>query len=360
MDGKQSGGSENLEKIQQRLTEIADQVEDGLRQIEEGKEIKINKEQLEKLHTHVLGRKGELTSLLRMMGGLAPEDRPALGALINEARSRIEARMDVVRSLLEQRALEQRWKVENIDVTAPGVAPVIGKRHPITQVHRELRDIFIGMGFVVEEGPEIEWSKYNFDMLNFNANHPARDSQDTFYINDDMVLRTHTSPVQVRTMLQQKPPIRMICPGRVFRSDDVDATHSPVFNQLEGLVVDKDITMGDLMGVLTVFLQEFYGADTKVRFRPSYFPFTEPSMEVDISCTMCGGEGCRVCKGSGWIELLGSGMVHPNVLRAAGVDPEEYSGFAFGFGLDRIVNMKYGITDIRLLYENDIRFLEQF
>lgn len=350
----------SLESIRQKLAEIADQVEQGLESVEGEREFKLSAEQLEKLRTRVLGRKGELTALLRMMGGLSPEDRPALGALINESRSMIETRIDAVKAMLEQRGMEQRWRAENIDVTAPGRAPVVGKMHPITQVHHELRDIFLGMGFTVAEGPEVEWVKFNFDMLNFSNTHPARDPQDTFYIDEDIVLRTHTSPVQVRTMLTQVPPIRIICPGRVFRSDDVDATHSPVFNQMEGLVVDKGITMGDLMGVLTVFLQEFYGADTKVRFRPSYFPFTEPSTEVDISCTMCGGDGCRVCKGSGWIELLGAGMVHPNVLRAAGIDPEEYSGFAFGMGLDRVTNMKHGISDIRLLYEGDIRFLDQF
>lgn len=317
-------------------------------------------EELEQLRILFMGKKGELTTIMKSLRELTPEERPIIGAKVNEIRSRV---MDILEE--KQRALTDtqkatRMKNETLDVTMPGFIYPKGKLHPLTQTMMEIRDIFIGMGFEVKEGPEIEWSKYNFDMLNIPEDHPARDMQDSFYIQDDMVLRTHTSPVQIRTMAEQKPPIRMICPGRVFRADDVDATHSPIFNQIEGLVIDKNITMGDLMGTLEVFIKELYGSKVKLRFRPSYFPFTEPSTEVDISCTVCGGVGCRVCKHTGWIELLGSGMVHPNVLRMSGIDPEEYSGFAFGCGIDRITNMKYGITDIRLLYENDIRFLDEF
>lgn len=350
----------NDQTMQEKLEQIGETAQQAIDQLEQLESDEERVAQIESIRLRVLGKKGALTELLRTMGNLPKEERPVVGALVNEKRAAIEARIDKAMQALHARAQERRLERERLDVTAPGKARPIGKLHPITQVSRHIRDIFVGMGFTVEEGPEIELVKYNFDMLNMPFNHPARDPQDTFYIDDDTVLRTHTSPVQVRTMLTQKPPIRMICPGRVFRSDDVDATHSPVFNQMEGLVIDKGITQGDLTGCLEVFIKEMYGPDTKIRLRPSHFPFTEPSTEVDISCTMCGGEGCRICKGTGWIELLGSGMVHPNVLRYCGIDPEVYSGFAFGFGLDRIVNMKYGITDIRLLYENDIRFLEQF
>lgn len=339
--------------INLRIEEIKQKTQEKLEKI-------LTSSEMEELRVRILGKKGELTEMMRLMGSLPPEERPIFGARINELREGIVKHFS--EKLVELAKEEQAFRLrrERIDVTQPGKASQIGKLHPLTQVMMEIRSIFIGMGFEVKEGPEVELAKYNFDMLNLPANHPARDMQDTFYVSEDVVLRTHTSPVQVRTMLEQKPPIRMICPGRVFRADDVDATHSPIFNQIEGLVIDKNITMGDLIGVLEVFAKELYGSGIKVKLRPSFFPFTEPSTEVDISCTVCGGKGCRVCKNTGWIELLGSGMVHPNVLRMCGIDPDEYSGFAFGFGLDRIVNMKFGITDIRLLYENDLRFLQQF
>jgi phenylalanyl-tRNA synthetase alpha chain len=315
---------------------------------------------VEDVRVRFLGKKGELTEILRAMGQLAPEERPKMGQRVNEARAEIEARINSRKAVFGEMKQKLRFAAEAVDVTAPGEKPVLGRLHPITLVYREIRDIFIGMGFEVREGPEIELDKYNFEMLNIPKNHPARDMQDTFYVNENTVLRTHTSPVQVRTMLSEKPPIRILSPGRVFRVDNVDSTHSPVFHQLEGLVVDKNITMGDLKGVLDAFAKGLYGADTKTRLRPSYFPFTEPSAEVDVSCGVCKGKGCRVCKGTGWVEVLGSGMVNPKVLDMCGIDPKQYSGFAFGMGLDRIANMKYGVTDIRYLYENDARFLRQF
>ena len=315
---------------------------------------------LNEVKVKYLGKKGELTAILRAMGGLSPEDRPKVGQKVNETRQEIESAFDALMEKLVEAEKEARLASERIDVTIPSKKQELGKLHPLTQTMYRMRDIFIGMGFSVAEGPEIEYDKYNFEMLNIPADHPARDMQDTFYVRDDVVLRTQTSAAQVRTMLTQKPPIRVICPGRVYRSDDVDATHSPIFNQMEGLVVDKGITMADLRGTLDVFAKELYGPETKIRLRPSYFPFTEPSAEVDITCHICGGKGCRVCKGSGWIEILGSGMVHPNVLRMCGIDPEVYSGFAFGIGIDRVANAKFGISDIRLLYENDLRFLTQF
>lgn len=339
--------------MQERLKQIAEEAIGVLGQT-------LDSASLEALRVKVLGKKGALTEILRSMGAVAADERPKIGQLVNETRALIEAAMAEKEGMIKAREKEQRLEKERIDVTAPGTASKQGKLHPLTQVFYEIRDIFIGMGFEVKEGPEVEYDKYNFELLNIPANHPSRDMQDTFYVNDNVVLRTHTSPVQVRTMLAQKPPIRIISPGRVYRADDVDATHSPIFSQIEGLVIDKGITMGDLKGVLDVFAKELYGEKTNTRLRPSYFPFTEPSGEVDISCTVCSGKGCRVCKNTGWIEILGSGMVHPNVLRNCGIDPEVYSGFAFGMGLDRVANMKYGITDIRLLYENDLRFLKQF
>lgn len=317
-------------------------------------------EQLERLRVSVLGRKGELTQILRQLGALDPKLRPAAGQMVNEVREKLSAAMDDVEQRLSDAERQRRFERERIDVTMPGQAPKLGSLHPLSQVSAEIRDIFLGMGFDVKEGPEIELDRYNFEMLNIPKNHPARDTQDTFYINDNVVLRTHTSPVQVRTMLSQSVPVRMICPGRVFRADDVDATHSPVFHQVEGLVVDRGINMGHLKGILDHFLKAFYGPDTRTRFRPGYFPFTEPSAEVDVACAACGGEGCRICKHTGWIEVLGSGMVHPNVLRGCGVDPNEYTGFAFGMGIDRLTNLKYNITDIRLLFDGDVRFLAQF
>jgi len=317
-------------------------------------------DQLEDFRVKTLGKKGELTLVLREMGKLPAEERPVIGQLANEIRSYLENELSKKTAELKDAALSKRLADEAIDVTVPGKIPAVGKLHPVTKVLNELKDIFLGMGFDVAEGPEVEWDSYNFEALNIPKNHPARDVQDTFYINDNIVLRTHTSPVQIRTMLKQKPPIKVICPGRVYRSDATDATHSPIFHQLEGLVVDKNITMGDLKGVLDVFAKQVFGPETKTKFRPHHFPFTEPSAEVDVTCAICHGEGCRVCSHTGWIEILGAGMVHPKVLEYCGIDPKEYSGFAFGMGLDRITNLKYGIDDIRLLFENDIRFLKQF
>ncbi|MGI6140288.1 MAG: phenylalanine--tRNA ligase subunit alpha [Caldicoprobacterales bacterium] len=317
-------------------------------------------DQLEEFRVKTLGKKGELTLVLRGMGSLPPQERPVIGQLANEIRTALEKALGKKTVELKEAALEKRLEEETIDVTIPGKQPDLGKLHPLTKMLNELEEIFLGMGFDIAEGPEIEWDSYNFEALNIPQNHPARDVQDTFYINDNILLRTHTSPVQIRTMLKQKPPIKIICPGRVYRSDAVDATHSPIFHQIEGLVVDKNITMGDLKGVLDVFAKQVFGQETKTKFRPHHFPFTEPSAEVDVSCAICRGEGCRVCSHTGWIEILGAGMVHPKVLEYCGIDPKVYSGFAFGMGLDRITNLKYGIDDIRLLFENDIRFLKQF
>lgn len=315
---------------------------------------------LETARVRFLGKKGELTAILRGMGALSAEERPLVGQLANEVRAAIEEAIEAAGAHIAARETERRIARETIDVTMPGTEPAIGKIHPLTQVLDEVSEIFLSMGFSIAEGPEVELVKYNFDMLNAPKDHPSRDLQDTFYINDDIVLRTQTSPMQVRTMLAHKPPIRVIAPGRVYRSDAVDATHSPVFHQIEGLVVDKGITMGDLKGALEVFAKKLYGEETRVRFRPHHFPFTEPSAEMDIMCFKCQGEGCRLCKGEGWIEILGCGMVHPNVLRHCGIDPEVYSGFAFGAGLERIVMRRFKIDDLRMFFENDIRFLSQF
>ena len=296
------------------------------------------------------------------MGGLSSEERPIIGQLANEIRTDIEEKINSIKKSLLAKEQEIKLKAEKIDVTMPAKTKKIGNKHPMTQVIDDIKNIFIGMGYEIAEGPEVETAYYNFEALNIPKNHPARDEQDTFYVNGlgDFVLRTQTSPVQVRVMENKDMPIKIIAPGRVYRSDEVDATHSPVFHQLEGLVVDKNITMGDLKGALTVFAKELLGEDTKVRFRPHHFPFTEPSAEMDASCFACGGKGCRVCKNSGWIELLGCGMVNPKVLEMAGIDPKEYSGFAFGMGLERVTMQKYAITDLRLLFENDVKFLEQF
>ncbi len=315
---------------------------------------------LEQIKIKYLGKKGELTAVLRGMGALSAEERPFVGQLANEVRTEIEQALGEKTEQRKAAALEAQLKSEKLDVTMPGTPAPVGHLHPLTQVQRELEDIFIGMGFSIAEGPEVELDYYNFQALNIPENHPARDTQDTFYIADNVLLRSQTSPVQVRTMEHQKPPIRVISPGRVYRSDALDATHSPLFHQLEGLVVDKGITMGDLKGTLEIFAKKMFGESTKIRFRPHHFPFTEPSAEVDVSCYVCGGKGCRLCKGEGWIEILGAGMVHPFVLSNCGIDPEEYSGFAFGLGVERIAMKKYGIDDIRLFYENDERFLEQF
>lgn len=324
-------------------------------------------EELENFRVNLLGKKGELTSVLRNMGSLTPEERPEVGKLANEIRAAIEESMANKKKLFEQALAEEKYKKEKIDVTVPGNTFGIGKKHPLTQMQDFLCYIFRGMGFDINEGPEIETDYYNFEALNTPADHPARDVQDTFYISKELLLRTQTSSVQIRTMNNTKPPIRMVSPGRVYRSDAVDATHSPMFHQIEGLVVDKGITMGDLKGTLELFAKNVFGDDTRVRFRPHHFPFTEPSAEMDVSCFACNGTGfdkngnqCRVCHGESWIEILGCGMVHPNVLKCCDIDPDEYTGFAFGMGIERIVMIKYGITDMRLLYENDIRFLDEF
>ena len=308
----------------------------------------------------ILGKKGELTAVLKSMKDVKPEDRPAVGQLVNETRSAIEEKLAEAKERLEGAEMEMRLKSEVIDVTLPAKKAKIGHLHPNTNVLQEVEDIFVGMGYEVVEGPEVEYDYYNFEALNIPANHPAKDEQDTFYINKDILLRTQTSPVQVRVMEKGKLPIRMIAPGRVFRSDEVDATHSPSFHQIEGMVIDKNITFADLKGTLQEFVKQLFGADTKVKFRPHHFPFTEPSAEMDVSCFKCGGKGCRFCKGEGWIEILGCGMVHPKVLKMSGIDPNEYQGFAFGLGLERITLLKYEIDDMRMLYENDDRFLKQF
>lgn len=319
-----------------------------------------NSADCENIRVKYLGKKGELTAILKMMGGLSPEERPIMGQLVNTAKAEVEAALGVKVTEMQAAAEELKLKEETIDITMPAKADKIGKLHPLNTVLNDMIDIFQSMGFDVVDGPEVETDHYNFECLNVPADHPARDMQDTFYLAENILLRTQTSAAQIRTMETRKPPIRVICPGRVFRADEVDATHSPVFHQIEGLVVDKGVTMCDLKGVLEQFAHEIYGPDTKVKFRPSFFPFTEPSVEVDVSCSECGGKGCRVCKGAGWIEILGAGMVHPNVLRSCGIDPEEYSGFAFGIGLDRLTTTRYKISDIRLLFENDKRFLDQF
>ena len=315
---------------------------------------------LNDIRVEFLGKKGRVTSMMKEMKNLAPEEKPAFGQKVNDVREKVEHALADAKEKLEQAALEKKLKDEAIDVTLPSKKPSFGHEHPCQLALTELERIFTGMGYEVIEGPEVEWQEYNFTKLNIPEGHPARDEQDTFYINDQILLRSQTSPVQARVMEKGKLPIRMIAPGRVFRSDSIDATHSPSFHQIEGLVVDRHITMTDLKGTLTQFAKELFGEDTKTRFRPHHFPFTEPSAEVDVSCYKCGGKGCRFCKGEGWIEILGCGMVHPNVLKMCGIDPEEYTGFAFGVGLERIALLKYEIDDMRLLYENDLRFLSQF
>ena len=315
---------------------------------------------LNDIRVSVLGKKGELTQVLKGMKDVAKEERPIVGQMVNDTRAVIEEALEKEMTLLKKKVREEKMNREVIDVTLPGKTHEKGHRHPNQIALEDLERVFIGMGYEVVEGPEVEYDKYNFEMLNIPANHPAKDEQDTFYINKDIVLRTQTSPVQARIMETGQMPIRMIAPGRVFRSDEVDATHSPSFHQVEGLVVDKGITFADLKGTLEQFAKEFFGPDTKVKFRPHHFPFTEPSAEVDVTCFKCGGKGCRMCKGSGWIEILGCGMVHPHVLEMCGIDPEVYSGFAFGIGLERVALLKYEIDDMRLLYENDKRFLSQF
>ncbi|MBE6724471.1 MAG: phenylalanine--tRNA ligase subunit alpha [Ruminococcaceae bacterium] len=316
--------------------------------------------EIEELRIRYLGKKGELTAVLRGMGKLSAEERPVIGQLANDVRAEIEKKIDELNQKKNAALLEAKLRAEKLDVTVPGDDVRAGHFHPLSLVQRQLEDIFLSMGYSIVDGPEVEYDYYNFQALNIPPDHPARDTQDTFYITDNILLRSQTSPVQARVMEKTQPPIKIISPGRVYRSDAVDATHSPLFHQLEGLVIDRGITMGDLKGTLEMFAKRMFGENTRIRFRPHHFPFTEPSAEVDVSCFVCGGTGCRLCKGEGWIEILGAGMVHPNVLRNCGIDPEEYSGFAFGLGIERIALLKYHIDDMRLLYENDIRFLNQF
>lgn len=317
-------------------------------------------QEIDELRVRFLGKKGELTGILKQMGKLSPEERPVIGQLANEVRSWIETDIETRLTEIKASQMAARLESEKLDVTLPGKRPQFGAKHPLSIVLDEIKEIFIGIGFEIADGPEVETDYYNFEALNIPKDHPARDTQDTFYINENILLRTQTSPVQVRVMEQKKPPIRIISPGRVYRSDALDATHSPLFHQIEGLVVDKGITFADLKGTLETFIKRLYGEDSVVRFRPHHFPFTEPSAEVDVQCFNCKGEGCRLCKGEGWIEILGCGMVHPKVLSNCGIDPEVYSGFALGMGLERVVMRRYNIDDIRLFYENDVRFLKQF
>ena len=315
---------------------------------------------LEDFRVRFLGKKGELTAILKQMGKLSAEERPVIGHLANKVRSDIEEALNARKEELKSKAEELRLKAERLDVTLPGKKTKIGRAHPLQVTLEQVEEVFLGMGFDIVEGPEVETDHYCFEALNMPKHHPARDTQDTFYINENVLLRTQTSSVQIRTMENRKPPIRIISPGRVYRSDAVDATHSPLFHQIEGLVIDKGITMADLKGTLELLMKRLYGEETQVRFRPHHFPYTEPSAEVDLMCFNCHGKGCSMCKQEGWVELLGSGMVHPKVLEECGIDPEVYSGFAFGIGLERITMGRYSINDMRLLYENDMRFLEQF
>ena len=316
--------------------------------------------EIDDIRVRVLGKKGEVTNILKQMGKLSAEERPVMGALANEVREVCEKAIEEKLEKIKAELLEKQLVEEELDITLPGEEFEMGKRHPIQLVLDELKEIFLGMGFSVAAGPEVELDKYNFEMLNMPKSHPSRDTQDTFYITENIVLRTQTSPVQVRTMLDQKPPIRIIAPGRVYRADEVDATHSPLFHQIEGLVIDENITMADLKGTLEAFVKNMFGPETKVRFRPHHFAYTEPSAEMDMTCFKCGGKGCRLCKGEGWIEILGSGIVNPVVLESCGIDSTKYSGFAFGMGLERLTMMRYDIDDMRLMYENDMRFLSQF
>lgn len=339
-------------------------MKEELLQLKEKIELELNNvvgiQDIENIKVKYLGKKGEITALLKTLGQMAPEERKEAGSLINNLREEVENNIENRLKVLEDEEIERKLSSEKIDVSIDKSSKVFGNRHPLTVVLDDIKDIFIGMGYSIAEGPEVEYAEINFDALNTPKDHPARDLQDTFYITEDIILRTQTSPVQARTMLKEKPPIKIIVPGRVYRSDNVDATHSPMFHQVEGLVVDENITMADLKGTLEMFAKTYFGEDTKIRLRPHHFPFTEPSAEVDVSCFVCGGEGCRVCKGEGWIEILGAGMVHPNVLEAAGIDSKKYTGFAFGMGLERIAMTKFDINDMRYLYENDIRFLKQF
>lgn len=342
-----------MSEIQERVQEIR---EKALREISEAEGL----DKLNAIRVGVLGKKGAMAQVMKLMRSVPKEEKPSVGKWVNEARAAVETQLEEKRKSFEAAALQKRLEDETIDVTLPAKLQKTGHRHPNQIALEEVERVFVGMGYEVIEGPEIELDEYNFTKLNIPPNHPAKDEQDTFYITDDILLRTQTSPVQARIMEQGKLPIRMISPGRVFRSDEVDATHSPSFHQIEGLVIDKGVTFADLKGTLEIFAKKMFGEDTKTKFRPHHFPFTEPSAEMDVSCFKCGGKGCRFCKGEGWIEILGCGMVHPHVLEMCGLDPEEYGGFAFGVGLERIALLKYEIDDMRLLYENDIRFLKQF
>lgn len=337
-----------------RLEKVLEQAEEKLAEI-------TSMEELNDLRVKILGRKGEITQLLRSLKDLTGEERIAVGKAGNTIKNRLEVMLEQKTREIKQDAMESRLQKERIDVTLPGTPLITGGKHPLTRINEEISEIFVAMGFNVAEGPEIELDYYNFEALNVPKDHPARDMQDSFYINEEVLLRTHTSPVQVRTMEKVAPatPIKIIVPGKVYRKDD-DATHSPMFQQVEGLVVDEQITFADLKGTLMLFAREMFGSDVRVRFRPSFFPFTEPSAEMDISCVNCGGSGCRVCSHTGWLEILGSGMVHPRVLQYGGYDPEKVTGFAFGMGVERIAMLKYGIKDLRLFFDNDIRFLKQF
>lgn len=339
--------------MQKKLMEIQ---ETALKVIEEVKDITA----LQEIRVKYLGKKGELTTILKSMGGLSNEERPIVGKMVNDVKKIVEAKLESISKEIKEAEKTEKLKKEIIDITLPGKKQIIGKRHPLELTVERMKDIFISMGFTIEDGPEVELDYYNFEALNIPKDHPARSEQDTFYINDNIVLRTQTSPVQVRVMEKQEPPIKMISPGKVYRADSVDATHSPIFYQMEGLVIDKGVTFADLKGTLELFAKKMLGDKVKTKFRPHHFPFTEPSAEMDATCFVCGGTGCNVCKGSGWIELLGCGMVHPDVLKNCGLDPEVYSGFAFGFGVDRMVMLSYDLDDIRLLYESDMRFLNQF
>ena len=339
--------------MKERLQELA---ENARKRIEESEGL----DKLNDVRVAYLGKKGELTAILKGMKDVAPEERPKVGQLVNETRAKIEELLEASKKDFEEKIREEKMKAEVIDVTLPAKKAKIGHRHPNTIALEEVERIFIGMGYEVVEGPEVEYADYNFTKLNIPEDHPARDEQDTFFINDSILLRSQTSPVQAREMEKGKLPIRMIAPGRVFRSDEVDATHSPSFHQVEGLVVDKGITFADLKGTLEQFAKEFFGPDTKVKFRPHHFPFTEPSAEMDISCNICGGKGCPFCKHTGWVEILGCGMVDPNVLESNGIDSKVYSGYALGMGIERITNLKYQVKDLRMFSENDTRFLKEF
>ena len=339
--------------MQDQLKAIREHVIEELKSIQDSNA-------LEQLRVRVLGKKGELTAILRGMGKVPAEERPAIGRIVNETREKLESAIDETAAALRAREKDFRLRREAIDVTLPGTERVAGSLHPMNIVLEDLLTIFTGMGFEAVEGPEIEYDRFNFELLNVPKNHPARDAQDTFYIDDNVVLRSQTSPVQARIMTTRKPPIRIISPGRVYRADEVDATHSPVFHQIEGLVIDENISIADLKGTLDTFAKRLYGMGVSTRFRPSFFPFTEPSAEVDLTCASCGGKGCRMCKGTGWIEVLGAGMVNPKVLDMCGIDSKKYSGFAFGMGIERLTILKYNVPDMRYLYENDLRFLKQF